>query len=1150
MPETTLYALLVGINEYQSEQVPALRGCINDVNAVEQLLTDRFQVPPQNIQKLINQEATHQAIKDAFQSHLIDTAAQGQTEAAYLFYYCGHGSQAIDQTGSEPDGKDETLVPYDSRTEGVFDIKDWEIGQMLDRLTAHAKNVTVILDCCHSGSGTRDILLETGEVRTRDCAADERPQPAWSQRPANLPQTRSASPSGWRLSEDYVLLAACRDREKAKEMRAKTGDDFRQHGALTYFLVETIAGLPAGQAPTYRELHERVRDKIQAANIPDQVPQCEGQRDRPLFGGLSIARDPFLNLTRDAQGKLTVEAGLAHGLRLGTILEVYPPETHLSDEAGEPLARIELTGVGAVRSTFKVLDGQSDLPDNARAVVALGMMQRPVRLNLRDETLRAAVETRLAEEDVAPYVTLAGPGWAFDFQIAAPTGNLEIQDNAGTLLVQPFAPDSLASLGADLAHLVRYANTRDLANTAPNSTLAEAVELKFRLFKTGEIDEAGHPLLEDLAPAPDGKLVLETDQEFVIELKNNHHHPLHVALFELGYEWDIVQWHPREGAHEQLAPGAVFRIGYQADDRIAFGLDETIREVRETFKLIVTQDDADFETLQQGTLKTPFSRSADGTRSITSDNSPLTQLMRLSMTGGTRGSLRRKSSPTANEWTTAQLEVTITQPLNGREVRGGLITELPGFDLKIEPPADFLGAAQVLTADQGGRAAEGDTTDLQSPPGLAEFGDIFAPLPLGASRTVGPGGAVIELEAEDQRRALISEQTPLKLHLPAEAVGQNEAVIALAYDGNLYYPVGRPGDTAHTLHIEWLPQSAPPDERALHTRSLGRTLKLYLYKTVLGWEEAGLGLHRARFVPQADLERDLAAADEHAYAVRGGEVRYRKLKAAEIRAGDRVVLFVHGFQSDSRYMVSGPIPWLQQQGHRYDHFLTFDYETYGTPIKENGRDLFNALAGAGFSAGDEVHLDVFAHSMGTQVCRSMIEQHGGAAFVDRYFMAGPPNAGTRLAEAKRLVTWVGTLLLNQAGPTPPALLASWALKKASDDGLGANDLRPSSPFYRELNSQNKPAHIPYYILAGHNQIDDAAERSIWQRIVKQLEEGVDTVADFLFSGQNDLVIGVRSMKSLTGEGVEANDVDCDHFGYFDTPSARAALLDWLGQDSS
>jgi len=59
-----LYALLVGIDRYHPRsRVPTLRGCVHDVDAMEQLLLRKYGVPTDNIRKLTNEAATHQAIK-------------------------------------------------------------------------------------------------------------------------------------------------------------------------------------------------------------------------------------------------------------------------------------------------------------------------------------------------------------------------------------------------------------------------------------------------------------------------------------------------------------------------------------------------------------------------------------------------------------------------------------------------------------------------------------------------------------------------------------------------------------------------------------------------------------------------------------------------------------------------------------------------------------------------------------------------------------------------------------------------------------------------------------------------------------------------------------------------------------------------------
>ncbi|MEZ4681979.1 MAG: caspase family protein [Caldilineaceae bacterium] len=159
-----IFALLVGINHYASPSIPDLGGCVNDVRRAVYKVT---LVPATQIKMLLDQQATYDAVKSTFRQHLIDDLRafierqQANPEPtntalpAVLFHFSGHGSQARDESGQEPDGLDETLVCHDSRLPGVFDLKDWELGRLLDEVAQYTDNITVILDCCHSGSGTR-----------------------------------------------------------------------------------------------------------------------------------------------------------------------------------------------------------------------------------------------------------------------------------------------------------------------------------------------------------------------------------------------------------------------------------------------------------------------------------------------------------------------------------------------------------------------------------------------------------------------------------------------------------------------------------------------------------------------------------------------------------------------------------------------------------------------------------------------------------------------------------------------------------------------------------------------------------------------------------------------------------------------------------
>ena len=163
MNNPDLHVLIVGIDSWINPKLPPLKGCVNDAKLMQSVFRDRFGVAEENIAMLTNEDATRDGITTAFRSHLIDRARQlaGQQQSgvqpSFVFCFAGHGSRTKDRSGTQPDGMDETIVPYDSRTGEVYDIKDWELASWLDELTSYTSNVTVNLCGMCSAGCTRCI---------------------------------------------------------------------------------------------------------------------------------------------------------------------------------------------------------------------------------------------------------------------------------------------------------------------------------------------------------------------------------------------------------------------------------------------------------------------------------------------------------------------------------------------------------------------------------------------------------------------------------------------------------------------------------------------------------------------------------------------------------------------------------------------------------------------------------------------------------------------------------------------------------------------------------------------------------------------------------------------------------------------------------
>lgn len=273
-------AVLIGINKYQ---VPGadLRGCVNDVTNLQKVLTQYYGFAGKDVTILTDLKATKKAMQAAIQK-LIAGAKKGDV---LLLHYSGHGSNVPDDDGDEADKREEILCPTDLDWKDPF-RDDW-LRKAFDRLKAGV-NLTVIMDCCHSGTNTRAILPPDEPVKQRYLPSPWDLVAAESGRKLRGTVTGElrSSPRAKRRKSDVVhadicelLITGCRDTQTSADAFIKGS----YNGALTYYLVESIR--EANGNLSYRELHKRTLAKLKGEY--EQVPQLEGRRERFDRGFLS-----------------------------------------------------------------------------------------------------------------------------------------------------------------------------------------------------------------------------------------------------------------------------------------------------------------------------------------------------------------------------------------------------------------------------------------------------------------------------------------------------------------------------------------------------------------------------------------------------------------------------------------------------------------------------------------------------------------------------------------------------------------------------------------------------------------------------------------------------------------------------------------------
>ncbi len=151
-------ALLVGINNYpKTERFGQLLGCVQDTELQKHLLMHRFGFQAKDILTITDQQATRQGILTAFKEHLIAQAKPGDV---VVFHFSGHGSEVADPESPDPEyRRNSTFVPSDDSSdleeEVVNDITGRTLFLLMYALKQKTENVTVVLDSCHSGGGTR-----------------------------------------------------------------------------------------------------------------------------------------------------------------------------------------------------------------------------------------------------------------------------------------------------------------------------------------------------------------------------------------------------------------------------------------------------------------------------------------------------------------------------------------------------------------------------------------------------------------------------------------------------------------------------------------------------------------------------------------------------------------------------------------------------------------------------------------------------------------------------------------------------------------------------------------------------------------------------------------------------------------------------------
>jgi hypothetical protein len=232
-------ALLVGINYVGTEN--ALNGCINDVENMCDVLKNEYGYKENDIM-IMTDNTIIKPTRSNIIKELLNIIISDATEL--YFHYSGHGSQIKDISGDEGDKMDECLVPIDYNMNGM--ILDDELKGLLQCLNSD-KKLTIVLDCCHSGSGV-DLAYNVYERAGKLSLLND-------------PNIKTNNTRG-----KVLCISGCKDNQTS----ADSFEAGEYQGALTFSFINAIKNIKKPQR-TIENLYRSMRATLMQ-NHYTQIP--------------------------------------------------------------------------------------------------------------------------------------------------------------------------------------------------------------------------------------------------------------------------------------------------------------------------------------------------------------------------------------------------------------------------------------------------------------------------------------------------------------------------------------------------------------------------------------------------------------------------------------------------------------------------------------------------------------------------------------------------------------------------------------------------------------------------------------------------------------------------------------------------------------
>ncbi|CAE6526058.1 unnamed protein product [Rhizoctonia solani] len=615
-----LHALIIGINKYKANV--HLAAAVPDALTFKEYLTNDLSVPEDQITIILDEQAKRADIIKAFQ----DLAAPDNGinfGDPIVIYYAGHGSEVDPPPDRAINGPlVQCIIPQDtSKIDEVAPIPDFTIGTLVHKIAREkGNNITLIFDCCHSATGTRET--EPGPRFVDKADLPKLPSEPDKEVIQNaLSGARDiVDPTKLGLSfegmDSHVLMAACGHGEVAFE------NGVEGHGYFTSALLKLLRNVKIDSL-TYKGCMQRL------PALPTRQPQnpvCEGENMERLFFNAMVpgASTSFIVIKPDKTKEFYLQAGLAQGITPGSKFSIHnsdipgatnpslgtlevdkvdPFVAHLKDANTlklPPVCYGQQVGYGPEQAldiyvTQEFVDAAEPHEDWARAFAGgeAELVMRPVERDL------ATVVLSVDAEKNATFTINHPASVQYGIQTLPAPSYSSIPPSA------PHVIPVLTALSQWNWHLRRAPDSRPFQ---------KIIDLEFyKLQPTGDYD-AGNPIFEptgeNLVVAGVADFVASSEDCYGLKIVNRSTQDLYAYLFafsatSLTITQKTVSVIGAASSDPNLPRNAPLTIGYGSGGEypFMFAVDEPMNFDVSTLKLFVSNTPADFESLVQ---ESPF----------------------------------------------------------------------------------------------------------------------------------------------------------------------------------------------------------------------------------------------------------------------------------------------------------------------------------------------------------------------------------------------------------------------------------------------------------------------------------------------------------------------------------------------------------------